>query len=313
MPYFSGYPQLIENTFDTMGVQANGVKRTGYFSSTAVSPFQTNYDGFWLEMDGTTYRLRAERSGFSTVNVPFASWQNYQLLSTYDFNQFSAIFFDFLWLGGAALRIWVCTPDLGWVLGHSATYVGNNQDTICTSPNQPLRYEVISTGGTLAFRYICSQVSVLGDVSSLGYIRNSINTASIPCNAIGTIYALQGVRKNATNRDIAIKFEKIAAVNAATTDSGMLLLLRNPTLSAVLTYSTYGKVDRAIATTQTVTAVGEIIEAVPVNTAGVGLVSENYRSWATQTIDNTFDQYILAYLSTSSNQDLRGILTYKEF
>jgi len=313
IPCFSGYPQLIENTFDTMSVQANGVKRTGYFSSTAVNPFQTNYDGFWLEMDGTTYRLKAERSGVSTVNVPFTSWQNYQLLSTYNFNQFSAILFDFLWLGGAGLRIWVCTPDLGWVLGHAATYVGNNQDTICTSPNQPLRYEVISIGGTLDFRYISSQVSVLGDVSNLGYVRHSINTTAIPCNTIGTIYALQGIKKNATNRDIAVKFQKIAAVNAATTDAGMLLLLKNPTLSAGLTYSTYGKVDRAIATNQTVTVVGEIIEVQPVNIAGGGLVDANYRSWATQTIANTFDEYVLAYLSTSANQDLRGILTYKEF
>jgi hypothetical protein len=264
-------------------------------------------------MDGTTYILRAARSGTSTVDVPFTSWQNYQLLSTYDFNNFSAIFFDFLWLGGAGLRIWVCTPDLGWVLGHAATYIGNNQDTICTSPNQPIRYEVISTTGTLDFRYICSQISVLGDVADLGYIRNSINTASIACNAIGTIYALQGIKKNATNRDIAIKFQQIAAVNAATTDAGMLLLLRNPTLSAPLTYATYGKVDRAIATTQTVTAVNEIIEAAPVNTSGASLVKDNYISWATQTINNTFDEYVLAYLSTSSNQALRGILTYKEY
>lgn len=313
IPYFSGYPLIVEETFDNFDIQADGVKRVGYFNSTAVSPFQTNYDGFWLEMDGTTYRLKAARSGTETVNVPFASWDNYALLSGYNFNNFTAIFFDFLWLGGAALRIWVCTPDKGWVLGHSAQYIGNFQDTICTTPNHSLRYEVISTTGILDMRYICSQASVLGDVGNLGYTRHSINTTTIACNSVGTIYALQGLKKNATYRDIAVKFQEISCVNVATNDTGLLLLLRNPTLSAPLTYAAYGKVNRAVATTQTVVATGEIIEAQTSGQTGGGLVNNNYRSWLTQNIDDTFDEYVLAYLSASNNQDLRGILTYKEF
>lgn len=313
MPYFSGYPILIEETFDNFDVQANGAKRVGYFSSTAVSPFQTNYDGFWLEMDGTTYRLKSARSGTETTNVAFADWDNYELLSSYNFNNFSAIFFDFLWLGGAALRIWVCTPDKGWVLGHSAQYIGNNQDTICLSPNQPLRYEVISTTGTLDFRYICSSCSVAGSVESLGYSFPYINTTAIPCNSTGTTYALQGFKKRSAFRDIGIKLVSLGAVNGATTDTGIIMLLRNPTLSTPLTYAANGKIDRAIATTQTVTSLGEIIAIAP-NTQGT-LVSpnNNYKEWFTQTINDTMDEYVLAYLSSSNNQSIQGLITLKQF
>src|ERR1700741_1789002 len=114
-PYFSGKSQLVECTFDNFQIEANTTKRVGYFSSNAVSPFASTYDGFYLENDGTTFRLKAERAGTTTINVPWTSWDNYNLISTYDWSKFTVILFDFLWLGGAQLRIFLKT-DLGFVL-----------------------------------------------------------------------------------------------------------------------------------------------------------------------------------------------------
>ena len=313
MPYFSGYPIIVEETFDNFGITANLVKRVGYFSSNAVAPYDTAYDGFALEMDGTTYRLRAWNNGTSTVNVPFASWDNYGFLQNYNWSNFTAIYFDFLWLGGAALRIWVCTPDRGWVLGHSAQYIGNNQSTICLTPNQPLRYEIRSTTGVGSFRYICSQMSVGGNVSSLGNVLPCEYTTGIACNAVGTTYALQGFKKRTGYRDIPIKFSEIFASNGATSDTGLLYLLRNPTLSASLTYANYDKIDRAVATTQTVSAKNEIIGVAPIGTTGQGLVPDNYKAWMTQAIDNTFDEYVLAYMPLSTNQTINGVAILKTF
>lgn len=313
MAYASGYPMLIEGTFDNNGLQANVTKRFGYFSSIAIAPYTTVYDGFWLENDGATYRLMAARSGVETVNVPFTSWSGYTRLSAYDFNNFTAIYFDFLWLGGAGLRIWVCTPDKGWVLGHAATYVGNNQDTICSSPNQPIRYEIVSSTGVGSFRPICAQVSIAGPIEMLGQDIVSINTIAIACNAIGIIYALQGFKKNATYRDIALKLQSFGCVNSGINDTGMLMLLRNPTLSAALTYVAYEKFDRAIATNQTITNVGEIICVTEAASGGDKIQPGNYKSWLTQTISNTFDQYILAYMSGTTNQSVYGHTTIKQY
>jgi len=316
IPYFSGYPLLVENTFDNNDVEANVGKRVGAFSSSAVAPYNTSLDGFWLENDGTTYRLKAARLGTETVNVPFEEWDNYNLLSTYNFNNFSAIFFDFLWLGGAGLRVWVCTPDRGWVLGHAATYIGNNQDVICSTPNQPIRYEIYSTTGTGNFRYVCSQASVGGsDLDNLGYGVWSRNAVSIACNSASIIYALQGFRKTAAFRDIVVKLVDIACVNEATTDTGMLMLIRNPVLSAPLTYLPFGKIERAIATTQTITSFDEqnVIAIVPVSQVSNILANDDYKKWFTQTIGDTFDEYVMCYAPASTNQNIRGFSQIKTY
>jgi hypothetical protein len=316
MPYFSGYPVLAELTFDNFDIQSNGTKRLGYFSSSATQPYTANLDGFWIEMDGTTYRMISYNNGTQTSNIPFTSFTNYAALSAYNFDNFTACMFSFLWLGGAQLALWLCTAD-GWILANTTPYIGNNKGTICKSPNQPVRYEIRSTTGVLDFRQICSQVSVGGsNIDRLGYVVPSINTTAIACNAIGTIYALQGFKKNATYRDIAVKIESFGVVNEGTSDTGMLLLIRNPTLSAALTYAAYGKIDRAIATTQTVTVgTGDILGVVTAGTAGNanGDLTDNYKSWLTQTITNTFDEYVLGYLSTSSNQSNRGYAILKEY
>lgn len=316
MPYFSGYPVLAELTFDNFNIQADGTKRLGYFSSSAVAPHTANLDGFWLEMDGTTYRMISYNNGTETSNIAFASFTNYATLSGYSFDNFTAVLFSFLWLGGAYLAMWICTSTDGWILANLTPYVGLNKGTICKSPNQPVRYEVRSTTGNLDFRAVCSQVSVGGNIEKLGYSLPSFNSAAIPCNSIGTLYALQGFKKNSTYRDIAVKIESIGCVNGATTDTGILMVIRNPTLSASLTYAAYGKIDRAIATTQTVTVgTGDIIAIGTAGSSG-GLnanLEDNYKSWLTQTLTNTFDEYVLCYFSTSTNQDVRGYAILKEY
>ena len=316
MPYFSGYPVLTELTFDNFDIQANGIKRLGYFSSSEIAPHTANLDGFWLEMEGTEYRMISYNDGTETSNIQFSSFTNYTTLSSYNFDNFTACMFTFLWLGGAHLALWLCTADDGWILANLTPYVGNNKGTLCKSPNQPVRFEVRSTTGTLDFRAICSQVSVAGNIEKLGFSLPSFNVSAIQCNSIGTLYALQGFKKNSAYRDIAVKIQAIGCVNGATTDTGILMIIRNPTLSAPLTYASYGKIDRAIATTQTVTVgTGDIIAILAAGSSGGSSehLEDNYKAWMTQTITNTFDEYILCYFSTSSNQDVRGYAILKEY
>jgi hypothetical protein len=315
MHYVSGYLQLIETTLDNFDTQVNTVKRIGYFSSSAVAPHTANYDGSAIVNDGTTYRIVSWNDGTETSNRVITSWKNYALISTYNFDNFTAIMTGFLWLGGAYHATWLATADSGWILADYIPFVGNNKGTLFKSPSQPVRYEIVSSTGTGDMRAICSQVSIGGNnVSNVGNTIIAKNSASIACNTIGTIYALQGFKKNATYRDLAIKISEIGCVNGATTDTGILMLIRNPTLSAPLTYAAYEKIDRAIATTQTVTDnTGTIVTIHPNNVATEASQEENYRAWFTQTITNTFDEYVLCYLSTSSNQDIRGLVSLKQY
>lgn len=312
MPYFSGYPLYIEMTFDGFDVEEGVTKRIGYFSS-STTPYTANLDGFCVEADGTTYRLRAWRDGTETVNIPYHKWAGRAVLEDYDFSMFTAIMFDFLWLGGAALRLWVCTPYDGWVLAHAAPYIGGSTNTICLNPQQPLRYEIRGDSAAGSMRPICAQASVLGDVSQNSFGIASVNTSNVSCAATGTVYVLQGVRKSTTYRNTAIRFSGIATATASNNDTGILYLLKNPTLSAGLSYSAFSRLERALGTGQTVTGLGTVISAAPVAQVANRLVPSDYRMWAGQNLDNTFDEYVLAFEPLTTNQSHKGVLTMQEY
>jgi len=312
VPYYSGYPLMAELTFDNMGVEAGVLKRVGYFSSSTTAPYTANLDGFALEMDGLTYRLKAWNNGTLTVNEPLADWNGDRKID-FDFSKFSAVAFDFLWLGGAALRLWICTAQGGWELAAVAPYIGESVGPMTRTAQHALRYEIRSSIGTGSMRAICSQVSVVGDVSDKGFSYVTVNPTSLSCNSVGTTYVLQGFKLNATYNDVAAEFVNIACIRTNTSaDVGVLLLLRNPTLSAPLVYTASSRYSQSYATNQTVTALGSTIVAEPVSTASTALVDGNYRRWMHKSIGGTFDEYVLAYRPLSANQAITGIATVKE-
>lgn len=319
-PYFSGKSQRIEVTFDNFGADANVTKRVGYFSSNAVSPYDSSYDGFWLENNGTTITLKAARAGTETLSVALSSWTGYanlgeyQTVSTWD--NFTVVEFKFLWLGGAVLVLSVKTAG-GFVEAHRFDYAGTAQDVFIASPNQPVRYEIRSSTGSGSFRYICSQVATEGSIDESGESLAVYNTAAISTNAVGTIYALIGVKKQTTYRDNAIQIEEIGASNnSTTTDAGILMIIINPTLSASLTYANNSKIQVALATNQTITAgTGRVIAAVPASASmgGARALSKNFLAWLSSTLNNTHDEYVLAYMPTTATQSVFGIVQLKEY
>lgn len=313
VPYFSGYTSYNEFTFDTFGLEDGVTKRVGQYTGSTVAPHTADLDGFCLENDGDTYRIKAWNSGTLTVDIPFNRWFGRDRIADYDFDNFTVIMFDFLWLGGAALRLWLAHPTKGWVLLHSVPYVGGAQGTIFKTPQHPMRYEIRSSTGTGTFRPICCQASVQNSIAEAGDIYTKWNATGIACNDTSTVYALQGLKRRAAQIDVGVQLTYIGSSTGSLNDTGTLLLLKNPTLSAALTYTASGAVDHALATNQTVTDVGEIIAAGPSAQSGQALVTSNYRSWLTNTIDGTFDEFVLAFAPMTSNQSQRGLLGWKEF
>lgn len=310
-PYFSGKSHLVEMTFDTFANQANTVKRVGYFSSNAVSPYDTTYDGFWLEATGTTYKLCVANAGTLKLNLDWTSWDGYAQLSGYNWNDFTVVLFDFLWLGGAVLRLFVKT-SAGFVLAHTFNYAGSGATgTFMKSPQQPVRYEIRSTTGTGSLTAICSQVASEGAISQVGQSQAIYNATALNCNTVGTIYALKGARALAAYRD---QFTFVSAFGGAITsvvsDAGLLMLLLNPTLSAPLTWVTNGRIEEGTATNQTVTAVNWVVETYPLVANGVSTpLNRNILASLTVDLANTADQLILAYMPQTSNQTVIGNMT----
>lgn len=106
----------------------------------------------------------------------------------------------------------------------------------------------------------------------------------------------------------------MAISNTASSDAGILLLLLNPTLSAPLSYSNNSRLSEATATNQTILAYQRVIAALPVGASGsTSVMAQNFLSYLTGAIDDTFDEYVLAYAPTTANQSVNGVITVKEY
>lgn len=315
IPYFSGKSQLVETTFDGFGDDVNVIKRAGYFSSNPIAPYDLEKDGFWLEKDeANNILLKVERIGVVKAEVPFEQWDNYEVLKDYDFDNFTVLLWDFLWLGGTEVRLFIKTKD-GFFPAHTYIHAGATTGTFIESPNKSVRYELRSIGGTGTLNAICSQVGTEGAIPDDGKSLVLYNSAEIAAGTKGVIYALKGVKKRIDNRDIAVAIQSVSVSNTTANDTGIILLIINPTLSAPINYVNNGKVSDGTATNQTVTPnTGRIIAAFPSGLTGQGSgINNTIYAQIAMDIDNTSDELILAYLSTSGNQSVYGVMTIKEY
>lgn len=312
-PYFSGKSQLIEITMDNFQTETGVLKRVGYFSSSAVAPYTASLDGLFVEDDGTKKMFKIYNNGTEKVSVDFTAMDNYSLISGYDYSKFTVMAVDFLWLGGAICRIWLKT-DLGFVLLHTINYSGTQTGTFTLSPNQPIRYEVRGISASGSLRYICAQVATEGSLNEAGKTRGIFNSADVITNSTSTTYVVLGLKKQITYRDIAVQILNMGAVNTSQNDAGMLLLLKNPTLSGALSYVNDGKIQTAIGTGQTVTGNGLVISAGGSGLEGSSdIMKENFLSFLGNSITNTLDEYVLAYRPSTANQSIRGFFNIKEY
>lgn len=320
-PYFSGKSQRVEETVDGFQPETNVTKRYGYFSSNAASPYDSDYDGMWIESANGTITLNVARSGTKTLDaLPITSWRNYALLGEYqnvaNWANFTVAEMKFLWLGGAVFALSIQTQN-GFIEAHRFVYAGTSQDIFTSSPSQPARLEIRSSTGSGSLRYVCSQIATEGSVDESGEGLGLFNASAINANVVGTLYALIGIKKQTAYRDNAVQIVDLGvSTSAITSDTGIIMLIINPTLSASLTYANLSRIQVAYATNQTITAgTGRVICAFPTTSSsgGVNALNKNFLSWLSSTINNTHDEYVLAYMPTSTNQSVFGIANIKEY
>ena len=315
-PYFSGKPQFIEATAIGFHNQAGITKRIGYFSSNAVAPYDSDKDGLWLEADGTTHRLVCSRKGVITHNIPLADWDNAADFADYDWSKFTVIGFDFLWLGGAGLRLFV-VKDGQFTLAHTITdHAGYQDGLIFLSPNQPIRYEIRSATGLGEMNSVCSQVATEGASESEQGKSVAFASAVLPANVVGTVYAVCGIRKQESFRDVFSYLKSFdGLISSNQTETGLLYLLSNPTLSAPLNYSNVSRIQFGTPTSgTTVTSLGRVLKVVPLRDdfSGTSDAASFMRNLLVG-IDNSMDELVLAYSPLSSTQNIVGAIEVVEY
>jgi hypothetical protein len=318
-PYFSGKSQQIEITQDNFQTETNVIKRVGYFSSAATGDYSTVYDGIMLEDDGTTKRLKTFRAGVETLNVAIADWNGDPYLQTYDWSKFTVLEFDFLWLGGANLRLFVKT-DRGFTLAHTHSHAGLLTDLFMLSPNQTVRWEIRSTGGTGQLNAICAQVSTEGSINESGKQRSVSNgSTGVILAAIGTTYPILAVRKSATHRTKSVKLFGAGAFVTTANDQLLISLHLNPTLSAPLTYGAVANsaVESAVGNgTITATAPGTVLYSAYLAQNSIlpaNILDMDFLSYIGMSIADVSDQLVLCGTPVTASITTLGVLNFKEF
>jgi hypothetical protein len=313
--YQPGKGQLIFLTGVFGAGVAGVVKRMGYFDGT---------DGLFFEQDGATLRVGKLKAGSATL-VDQASW-NLDVMDgsgssglTLDPTKTLIFVIDFEWLGVGRVR-------MGVVIGGAVIYVheflhSNIETSVYMStPNLPCRYEIVSAGGTSDLVHICSSVISEGGVEEHGLLRyESLGADTVNANAIGTIYAVMGLRLKSAHIGATVNLIDMS-IMATTNSSFEWLLLINPTVAGTFNYA-----DLANSSMQVAKA--DIVSNPSTNTVtggtllGGGHVTQQTRSAQKQqvnarrlgaAIDGTRDTVVLAVRPLTGNLDITGGITWRE-
>ncbi len=308
-PYFSGKSQLTELTFDTFAPQAGVTKRIGYFSSSTTAPYDTVFDGWYLESSGGTLTFVISKLGTPVYSVPMTSWMGYNSIQSYNWNNFTVILVDFLWLGGAILRFFIKDPNGGFTLLHTFDYAGTAAGTFMGSPNQPIRYEISSTTGSGSLTAVCSQVSSEGAIAEPNRSAGLYNPSLLSTGTLNTIYALKGIKRLTTDRDSPLQIVRYGLA-ISTNDAGVAMLLLNPTLSTPLSYTNMTQYQDGTALSgTTISNVGKILDCFPIRAAGTSeSLFGNTMTWLSSKLDGTLNEYVVAYTPLTSGQSVAATM-----
>jgi len=192
-PYFAGKTQTAELTFDNFQTQANVVKEVGYYTTSIAAPYNTDYDGFYLESDGTTYNIVIANANTGLkVTIPISSWDNQDI--SLDFSKFTVMKIDFLYLGGTSVRFFFKT-EIGWELAHTYNHANVVAGTICATPVLPVRWSIRSSTGSGAMGQICATVNTSGLKVLVGQSWSTPPQIDpIDATTVGTNYLLYAIR-----------------------------------------------------------------------------------------------------------------------
>jgi hypothetical protein len=139
--YQPGKSQLFEASFSNFQIEPNVIKRVGGFQSTTGSPYNSVFDGFFLESNGVTSAVTFNiyLSGSCTYSATTTLWHSSQFdPNNIDWSKSNLMTVDYQWLGVGRMRFgMVLSGQTFYFLDYTAA---NNIPTVyMSSPNQPIR------------------------------------------------------------------------------------------------------------------------------------------------------------------------------
>lgn len=237
--YQPGKSQLFEGSFSNFQIQTNVIKRIGCFQSTTGSPYNSVFDGFFLESNGVTsaYTFNIYLSGSCTYSANTSLWHSTEFdPNNLDWSKTNLMTVDYQWLGVGRMRFGlVLSGQTFYFLDYTAA---NNISTVyMSSPNQPIRYEIRQVGaGSGYLDMICSQTSSEGSLNGLYSTVSIPHTGTTTMATSGTKYPYIGYRLKESYKSVTSQFDAISILNTSN-DNYLMTMEFNPTLSATPTWT----------------------------------------------------------------------------
>lgn len=321
-PYVSAHPSVYTITFANFQTQTNITKRVGCWRSSTVAPYTANFDGIYLESDGTTYNICIRKNGAVVATIARSAWDDPLNGSgasgiNYNFSTFTVMQIDFLYLGGTWVRF---SLNIGGTIVYFHTYKhsGTATSTFCNSPYFYTRWEIRSTGaGVGSLQQICAGQAVLGGVESVGKefsIDSGVNF--INANVVGTEYLLCAIRLKTTARNAFILPRAISTM-AVTNDNYLIKMRINPTIAGVVTWValTDSSCEYAIGTvagTNTITATATPLSSYYALQNQEQLIQRSFLVTIGASIAGVSDILTISVIPLSANLDIYGALNLIE-
>lgn len=310
--YQSGKSHLIMMTFAELHQETNVVKRAGYFSSSTTTPFNTSFDGLFLQSDSNGVSVNIYKNG---TQIESETSFNGEDISDVDWSTSQILYLDFEWLGVGIVR-WGLVRNGVITYFHTSRHDNLINGTYMNSPNKPLRWEIESTGGGGSFKYICASVNSEGSQNKIGKVlSDNIGTTHINANIIGDKYAVMGARLKSTDTDTLVDFLNFSLMGI-TNDNYYYEVYFNPTVAGTFTYNDVSNSSIQIAKadtggTNTVTG-GTLIDSGYITSANSEEFSIDNAIKLGASIDGVSDEFVLCVVPLTTGLDIYGSLTWRE-
>ena len=241
---------------------------------------------------------------------------------TLDGTKSQILIIDFEWLAVGRVRIGFVYNGLP-VYVHEFNHANLEAGAYMSTPNLPLRYEIENDGTGVAseLEHICGTVISEGGTQDIG-INHSIDNNNTPVVAAvgGTIYALCGIKLDASHLDGVAKILDKSVLETNTVDYQWMVLF-NPVLAG--TAPTFTAHNNSFIDTAVGTAVNTVTLDALTHVLGTGYVKGGKESGATSdtldsslllgsAIDGTPDEIWLCVKPLTANADFLGSILWRE-
>lgn len=313
--YQAGKGQLIYMT-GIITPTNDTVQRIGYFQGGTSAPYDV-IDGLCFEADEQVFSVNIYKGGSKEQTATRNNWNIDKLDGTgpsgktINFGRCQIYVIDFQYLGVGRVRFGF---DIDGVVYYVHQFLNANSVTnvYMRSPNQPIRYEVRSTGGEATMKQICCSVQSEGGKDPAGLVAAVYRDANL---SISTNWLmLKAIRLKSAQLDATVSVLSKSTIAVSSGDYQWALFW-NPTIAGTYVWS-----DVSGSSIQEADGDGTntVTPSLPIdtgyNSSDTDAVTQSVNSTLRlgSNIDGTQDVIALCIRTISGSDNFQGSMTLRE-